>query len=252
MDFYSALAPDYDVMTRFSERLGTEEALLREWIDPRKTRAALDAACGTGLHAILLAKMGLAVTGADLSPDMIKTAAANADAQNVKVTWIAADMRKLKKTIRGGFDAVLCLGNSLPHLLTEKDLTAALDGFYRLLNPGGFLLVQQLNYDGILKKKERIIGVNRKEGKEFIRFYDFARPYLHFNILTVAENRGKLEHALSSTPLRPWRKRELLSAITGSGFKKTVCLGSMDRQPFKTGTSANLVIQAFKIKTERK
>ena len=42
-------------------------------------------------------------------------------------------MQNLPASLAGPFDALLCMGNSLPHLLTDEDLTAALSGFRRRL-----------------------------------------------------------------------------------------------------------------------
>jgi len=246
MDFYSSLAPEYDRMTRFDDRMQTESALLSKWVDPAKERSVLDAACGTGLHAILLAKMGIRVVGMDLSPEMTMQAGVNAKKAGVHVDFITGDMRCLGKELLAGFDAILCLGNTLPHLLKLKDLEKTFKGFFRLLNPGGFVLLQILNYDKILKKKERIIGIHRKEGREFIRFNDFAGRFVDFNILTVTENQGKLDHTFNTTRLYPYKKRELAGALKKTGFWGMELFGNMEKTAFDPVTSPNLVIRAKK------
>jgi glycine/sarcosine N-methyltransferase len=244
MNFYSSLAPDYDRMTRFQERLAPEAAVLKRWIDPAKMRTALDAACGTGLHAILLAKMGLRVTGVDLSADMIAQAKSNAKRQGVDVAWFAGDMRNLLKQIKGPFGAVFCLGNSLPHLLTKRDLARTLRGFRKLLRPGGWLLLQVLNYDRILKAGQRIVGVHRQGDTEYIRFYDFKGRYVNFNILRITQSRGKLTHALSTTTLRPYKQKELTAELLKCGFKDLKSYGSLEQTPFDPESSPNLILTA--------
>ena len=51
----------------------------------------LDVGCGTGRHAIELARRGYAVTGLDLSSVMLARAAHAAKAAGVHVDWIHAD-----------------------------------------------------------------------------------------------------------------------------------------------------------------
>ena len=54
-----------------------------------------------------------------------------------------------------GFDAVICLGNSFPHLPDfrgdQADQKLALSNFYDILKPGGILIIDHRNYDEIIK-----------------------------------------------------------------------------------------------------
>ena len=49
----------YDTMTRFHERIPDETAMLKTWVERYQLRSVVDLACGTGLHAIILAQLGL-------------------------------------------------------------------------------------------------------------------------------------------------------------------------------------------------
>lgn len=55
----------------------------------------------------------------------------------------------------GGFDAVLCLGNSFAHLIDsfgdQREQKTAIENFMKCLKPGGFLLIDHRNYDHIIK-----------------------------------------------------------------------------------------------------
>lgn len=51
----------------------------------------------------------------------------------------------------GRFDVVVCADNSLPHLLTEQDVHAALAAMRRVLRPDGLLLVGTRHYDDLLR-----------------------------------------------------------------------------------------------------
>ena len=144
-----ALAANYDQMTRFDERLVSERPVLKNLQNKYGFSSVLDAACGTGLHAIILAGMGFKVCGADISGEMIKQARANAKRAAVDVTWITSPMQQLSRHINGTFDAIICLGNSIAHL-NHNDLKTALAEFHRLLAKQGYLILQLLNYSVIL------------------------------------------------------------------------------------------------------
>ena len=126
-DFYDALAPMFDVMTDWTARLSAEGPFLQSVLDEAGARRVLDAACGSGGHALWLARQGYEVAGADVSPVMIALAQEKAAADGVGVPFVVSDLANLQAS--AVYDAVLCLGNSLPHLSTQDDLVAALRGW---------------------------------------------------------------------------------------------------------------------------
>lgn len=58
-----------------------------------KTKTILDIGCGTGRHAIELARRGYSVTGIDLSESQLAKAQAKARKANVAVTFLRRDAR---------------------------------------------------------------------------------------------------------------------------------------------------------------
>ena len=59
-DFYDGLGDDYDRMVSWQGRLAREEAFFQRLFDENGVHSVLDAACGTGMHAIAFARRGLA------------------------------------------------------------------------------------------------------------------------------------------------------------------------------------------------
>lgn len=107
-------------------------------------------ATGTGFRSIRLLKAGFDVISADDSPEMLAQAFENGRRAGFILRTIQADWRWLSRDIHNKFDAVICLGNSLPHLFSEKDSRKALAEFYAPLTHDGVLILDQRNYDGIL------------------------------------------------------------------------------------------------------
>lgn len=243
-EFYRGLAENYDAMTRFQQRLPGERAMLSGWRELWQFDRALDTACGTGLHAIALAQLGVNVTAADLSPEMLAQARENATTAGVTIHWAEAAMEGLGPAVAGPFDLILCLGNSLPHLLDDQALAAAFAGFHRLLTPGGHLLLQLINYEPVLAAQRRIVALNREGEREFIRFYDFGAELLRFNILEIDWLQQPPAHRLGSVPLNPWRLAGLQPALTAAGFGAISLYGDMQRTDFDPLGSPNLVIAA--------
>ncbi len=245
-EFYENIADGYDEMTRFRARLKSEKAVMKEWMERYPMQSALDAACGSGLHSILLAKLGVRVTGADISAGMLEQARRNAAAEKAEVRFIHSPMQQLKQTAGEKYDAVFCMGNSLPHLTDEKSLAETLHGFAGLLSPDGVVILQLLNYTRILAGRQRIIGVNRSGEREFIRFYDFLDKTIRFNILSVDWRYEKATPHLSSTELYPYRKNELEQALREKGLTVQEIFGDMKFSNFDEASSPNLVLVAGK------
>ena len=252
MEMYDSLSKEYDYFVNWPERLAYElpfiEAQIQSTVGESHPAKVLDAACGTGMHAIALAQRGYAAAGADLSAGMIEQAVANAAAAGVQANFLVAGFGALAGWF-SGFEALLCLGNSLPHILSAGELVKALVDFRACLRPGGLLLVQQRNFDAVLAQRSRWMKSERAQrlGEQewlFVRFYDFDPDgLLTFNIITLARS-GQVDwqQKVDSTRLYPLRRDELVKALGAAGFEQVVCYGSMSGEPFDPHSSGNLVV----------
>ena len=219
MMFYDDVADFYDDMTGYSEELELTRTALEGFIKKYPAAHIFDSACGTGIYAIAAAKLGITAAGADISENMIAKARINSARENVPVKWVAGDIRILNEAEMGKFDMILCMGNSLPHFLSTGDLRDVFRVWKTLLNPGGVLVVEFLNYTKILERKERVIYIDRKSEREFIRFYDFIDgKSLIFNILEVEWRDGKADHRLFSMELHPYQYEEVVRIAEDTGF----------------------------------
>jgi len=258
---YDSFSADYDRFVNWQNRLGFEmpflEALLRPLADEAGARPlrVLDAAAGTGMHVIELARRGYQAFGADLSGGMIERARANALAAGVGAGFETAGFGRLRETFfkdpaASRFDAVLCLGNSLPHLLSPAEIQDALADFATCLRPGGLVLIQNRNFDAVAAQNERWMEPqSHREGDAewlFLRFYDFLPGGLiNFNVVTLQRaGQGEWRQKASSAGLYPLRQRELAEMLKAAGFERLAFYGSMAGEAFDPEKSGNLVAAA--------
>src|SRR5512135_2913244 len=113
-------------MTDWHSRLAFELPFLERTLQRHLAHSVLDSACGTGWHAIALAQRGYAVAGRDASAEMITRARANAAHAGLTIPFVTAPFESLPAGLPAPFDALLCLGNSFPHVLTEAAARASL------------------------------------------------------------------------------------------------------------------------------
>ncbi|MCT2581706.1 class I SAM-dependent methyltransferase [Actinophytocola gossypii] len=119
-----------------------DEAPLTRLIDPLPAGVALDAACGTGRIAALLADRGHRVIGVDSSPDML----AHARARLSDTDFRLGDLHRLP-VADAEVDLVVCT-LALTHV---PDLAPVFAEFARVLRPGGHLVLSDVHPEGILR-----------------------------------------------------------------------------------------------------
>ncbi len=248
---YETLSSDYDRFVNWQNRLAGELPFILEKLQLLQAKDVLDAATGTGMHAIALAQLGYHTAGADLSAGMIERSHLNARTAGVDVIFEQAGFGALENNFGSHrFDAILCLGNSLPHLLSQAELSAALSDFAACLKPGGMLLIQNRNFDAIMAEHNRWMEPHsHTEGEVewiFHRFYDFDPDGLiTFNMVTLKKTGdGNWSQQVSASRLRPLLRDELTTALTSAGFTSLEIYGSMTGASFNPQTSSNLVIVA--------
>lgn len=243
-NFYDRLSDDYDEMTRFSSRLETQIEILRPWVERYQIRSAIDVGCGTGLHSLALCQLGIQVHGVDSNAKMLAQAKQHSERLQCPVEWHHLDMLELDR-LSVKADALFCLGNTLPHILDKGELRQSVNAMHKMLEYRGVVLFQQLNYDRILRDKDRIVGIQKKKDGEIIRFYDFESPLIRFNVLKIQWQESRPQYDLFSTLLKPHKKDELISVLDHNGFEDLKLYGSLQGNPFQI-ESRDLVLLARK------
>ena len=137
--FYTELGYKKLAQRKQSAYTNSELAYLLRLV--RKSGRILDLACGYGRFTIPLAKRGYDIEGIDITPALIKKAREESSKKRVKVRFRIGDMRKLPYKA-GSFSAVVCMWDAFSEILGKKDQTKAIMEIYRVLEPGGFALIE--------------------------------------------------------------------------------------------------------------
>ena len=245
--FYDALAADYDRFVDWEGRLSNELPFFDRLFQAHGVQRVLDVACGTGHHAIALARQGYRVVGADLSAAMVKRAQENARAAGADAAFAVAGLGEMAM-LGADFDAAICLGNSLPHLLTAEAVAGALADLAAVLRAGGLLVIQNRNFDRVWVERERFMGpqAHRQGDREwvFVRFYDFHGETITFNMVRLLRDGGSWTQDVESTELRPIFGDDLAEALETAGFGDVAFYGGYDGSPFDPARSGDLIAVA--------
>jgi len=245
--FYDLLSSDLDLMVSWGKRFENEAPFFNKLFKENRVKKVLDLACGTGHHSIYFAQSGYTVTGADKSKEMIRLAKRNSKGISGG-KFINTGFLDIYPRLKDRFDAVICLGNSLPHLLSKKDLKKTLQNIYNLLNPEGILIIQNRNYDKILFRKIRFMFPNIIDREDerivFLRMLDFNKSKIIFNLIKFRQKEGKWSFQTKTTFLRPILRKEIENLLKGVGFKDKKFYGDYRFSPFRRYESEDLIIFA--------
>jgi SAM-dependent methyltransferase len=113
----------------------------------------LDVPCGQGRHAVLLADASYLVDGLDYSRHLLGVAKERTPARlSGSLHFRQGDMRTLPASWTGRYDAVLNLATSFGFFRHPADDAWTLREFARVLKPGGILVWQGANRDGVMAR----------------------------------------------------------------------------------------------------
>lgn len=146
-EYFNGHAPRYMQNPFTYGTLKEIDFLIEELALPKGSRI-LDIGCGTGRHAIELAKHGYIMTGVDISSGMLAEAEAAANDEEVKIELVNINAAEYRS--EPVFDAAICLCEGAFCLLGEgddpheRDLTI-LRNIFAALKPGAKFIMTALN-----------------------------------------------------------------------------------------------------------
>jgi 2-polyprenyl-3-methyl-5-hydroxy-6-metoxy-1,4-benzoquinol methylase len=147
MQWYEALfanfGKSYDKES-FTQGTVGEVDLVEQELGADRSKRILDIGCGTGRHAVELAKRGYRVTGFDLSEGQLRLAREKAAAAGVTVEFQRRDATQ--PHFNNEFDtAIMFCEGAFPLMETDEKNHAILAHAAAALRPGGKLLLTTLN-----------------------------------------------------------------------------------------------------------
>lgn len=227
MAFYEELSKYYDHVFPFNPT--TYNFLKNRFSGGKKV---LDIGTGTGNYSIAFAGDGYDVTAIDLDSEMIEALKDKTSNSDLSISPLVMNMLDLGRLKKDSFDGAFCIGNSLVHLQTAKDIQKSLNEIYALLKIGGQLAIQIVNYDRVLKRDVKDLPlINRPEVKvKFIRKYDLIDGMIHFKTrLIVGDDNKTYDNVITLYPLTSIEFKALLEE---SGFKNIQFYGGFDGKDF--------------------
>ena len=131
------------------EQIFREVGFIEDALGIERGGALLDLACGTGRHAIELARRGYEVVGFDLSLAMLARAGEEAQDRGTKLNFVQGDMREM--AFDEQFDGVYSWNTSFGYFEEDKN-AQVVDRVHRALKSGGLFLLDVVNRDFLVRQ----------------------------------------------------------------------------------------------------
>ncbi len=212
-------------------------------------KTILDFSCGTGSQVFFLNKFGYKVTGVDFSPPLLEIARKKARRENVSITFLDGDMRKLEV---GKFDAVITIFNAIGHL-SKTDFNRTLQNIYNNLHEGGFYLFDIFNLEAMTANKIKNLAMDYKkivdnktvhhiQHSTINRVKSQITSYDNYIIDQVGAGIKKINNKFT---LQIYKAKKLQSILAKNGFKTLKQYG-IDGSDFKENKTINMLTLAQK------
>lgn len=234
MDFYQELSRHYDAIFATSAE---DMRFIRDCIPERA--AVLDIGCGTGNKTVHFSDRASFVEAIDLDNGMIARAESAHARPNIR--YAALDMRDVDRTFAGRhFGAIVCLGNTLVHLLSADAVLDLLKKVRVLLAKDGVFVAQILNYDRILQEHAASLPPIETPDVRFLRRYAWENGVMRF--VTDLEIKATGETLHNDIPLYPLRKQELTDLSLRAGFRTPEYFGNYQGGEHRTDSFVTIAV----------
>ena len=231
-DSYHGLAADYDWIFDDGALAGgaaiNRPAVARLLQRIRPASTVLDAACGTGIDAAVLARRGFSVRAADGSEAMVQVAAARFRQEGLAIGVQRCLWADLPAAIEERFDVVLCTGNALVHAVGRDAMVQALIGLRRMARPGGHVVIDSRNWDKLHAERRIVQVMDRvrvRAGQRCVVLYAWEVPERleeeHIaHLVFLFEDGDRIEPHEYRLSFRPFTLGELRERLELAGLRE--------------------------------
>jgi SAM-dependent methyltransferase len=232
----------YDLLYQDKDYVGEADFihnLLKKYAPDAKT--IMEMGCGTGNHAMLLAKEGYQIYGVDSSDEMLAKAndrlSGLPDIFPLRPHFSLGDVRNVR--LNQTFDVVISLFHVISYQSTNIDLQSAINTAKAHLNPGG-IFIFDVWYGPTVLRDLPSVRVKRLKN-EFISVTRLAEPKIlendncvdvNYSISIKDINTEFTEEIQETHRMRYFSKPELEFFLNQGGFEMTDCKEWMtDKEP---------------------
>ena len=247
MVFGRAYADVYDLL--YGEKDYEHECDILEEIflhDGHRPVTILDLGCGTGGHALVLAKREYKVSGVDRSPDMLSIARRKAHQAGLDVEFIEGDIISFDAGRK--FDAVISMFAVMSYQTTNSAIAAVCGWAKEALVPGGPFIFDCWHGPAVLTERpdRRTKMVDGPGGQKILRSaepeWDPAHNIVMVHMTTRSEPANRGGEICETHVMRYFFPDEIRSFLETAGFPDIYIYPFLDMHRPLTDKDWNMLV----------
>lgn len=234
------IAQHYDQMVDWKKRFAYEFPALLKLLKKKRVQNVLDLGVWSGEYSVGLARKSvLNIVGLDHNPMMISIAESKRkklpERVRKRLKFLLSDFSNVEQDVDKKFDAIISMGNAFPYIPENAD--KLLSGIRNVLREkGGILVLQVLNFEKVLKQKNRLLSfiiqdctIHTGNQHLFMEFFDRGKDnmLLHHLVLFDYDGTNWIYKGLTTVKVSLLLKKDIEGLLKKHGFKKISFSGNM-------------------------
>ena len=219
----------------------------------------MELGCGTGRILLPVARAGFAVTGIDLSAQMLDFCRERLEAEppevRERVRLIEWDMTSFE--LDHAPAAIICAFNSFHHLRTVQEQLECLERCHAALPPDGMLVLDLVNPDPAPSEAQSAALSDRDTSADIVQWTEGRTIRRWMSECTydrmmqcnecemtyeITEPDGTTRRLAETFPLRFLYRYEMVHLLARCGFRIVALYGDYDRSPFSDESLGMIVV----------
>ncbi|HLC94706.1 MAG TPA: CBS domain-containing protein [Patescibacteria group bacterium] len=221
----------YDLMVNWRKRMNYEYPILEKEFKKAQIKKILDIGVWTGEYTVRLAKKGrYTILGLDENTFMIEICNKKREkltpALKKRVSFMLSDFTRLSDKLPTKYDAVICMGNALPHVsIPLQQLFKEVSTVLRSDKP--LIIIQMLNFEKIIKMKNRLISFIIQKSKNHptsehltLEYFDCKKGggIIHNVIVFTSDGKNWIFKGITRIKVRNIKKIDIETSLKKAGF----------------------------------
>ena len=204
----------------FEDRKSDQKNFFKQnQILPRRGSTAVDLGAGNGIQSLALAEMGFEVLSIDFNVHLLDQLKSQCNGLNVKT--VEADIRNIDKIVPQQVALIVCMGDTITHLDSKKELELLLKNCADKLEADGKLVISYRDLSSEEVNSRKFIPVKSDESRILTCMLEFFEGKVRVTDLIYEKQDAKWQFSESSYFKLILPSSEILALCGAAGLKHT-------------------------------